>query len=781
MKTRIILFMIGACLVQSTMAQNLNQTVRGTLLDQDTQTPLIGATVVIMGTDPIVGAVTDFDGNFRISDVPVGRISLKISYVGYEDRVMPNLLVTSAKEVVLDASLVESFERMEEVVISAKSNKAEVLNEMSLVSVRSFTVEETKRYAGSFADPARMVSAYAGVSSAPEGNNDIIVRGNSPRGVLWRLNGLEIPNPNHFASEGATGGPINALNSNMLSDSDFMSGAFAPEYGNALSGVFDMKLKKGNNEQREYTAGISTLGLDFTMEGPFKPGYNGSYIANYRYSTLTLIDAVGIADFGGVPKYQDATFNVHLPIGKKHFISLFGLGGLSKISGDDTVEGSDEVVSKSSFGADMGTMALTYNYLISDRSHIKATLSASGTRMTYDDNLPTGDGDFYNAYNAEFKKSFMRSALTFNHKFNSRHKIETGIIYSRLGYDMIDNVWNFDLDEMENLVNDAGHSYSTQAFSTWQYRIAEPLTLVSGVHLMHFDLNNSYSIEPRAALQWKVANDQSLSLGVGVHSRLEAMSTYLGKQVVDDGSFTQLNRDLGLSKAIHYVLGYDRMFGPNLHLKAEIYYQDLYDVPIEDAPGSTFSMLNNSDGTVYTPLTNQGTGRNYGIELTLERYLDQGMYFMTSGSLYKSLYTAMDGIERNTAFDGGYNFNALGGKEWKIGKPEKNKVLFVNAKVTLIGGKPYTPINLDASREQGEEVRYEDRPFSAKGDDVFIFNFSIGTRRNKRNTTREFKIDIQNMTNHQAVVNQYYVSGAEDIVTSYQLQFFPTISYTISF
>ena len=167
--------------------------------------------------------------------------------------------------------MAESVSALKEVVVTAKKDKSEVLNEMALVSARSFTVDETKRFAGSFNDPARMVASYAGVQSNAEGSNEIVVRGNSSRGILWRLEGVEIPNPNHFADEGSTGGPINALNSNMLSDSDFFTGAFAPEYGNALSGIFDMKLRTGNNEQREYTFTASTLGLDFTAEGTFSP------------------------------------------------------------------------------------------------------------------------------------------------------------------------------------------------------------------------------------------------------------------------------------------------------------------------------------------------------------------------------------------------------------------------------------------------------------------------------------------------------------------------------
>lgn len=308
-------------------AQN-TQTVRGRLIDQDAQTPLIGVTIQVLGSSPIIGSSTDTNGAFKLTNVPLGRISLLATYIGYEDRVIPNVLVSSGKEVVLEISLLESVENLDAVVVAA-TQKSEVLNEMALISARTFSVEETKRYAGALSDPARMVSGFAGVTGNAEGNNDIVVRGNSPRGILWRLEGVEIPNPNHFANEGATGGPINALNSNMLDNSDFYSGAFAPEYGNALSGVFDMRFKKGNNETREYTAGASVFGIDFAAEGPFAEGYRGSYIANYRYSSLQLIADLGFMEFGGIPKYQDASFNVALPLGKNDYLTTFGLGGIS--------------------------------------------------------------------------------------------------------------------------------------------------------------------------------------------------------------------------------------------------------------------------------------------------------------------------------------------------------------------------------------------------------------------------------------------------------------------
>lgn len=781
-ETRLIVWIMAALTFGMASAQDMTQNIRGRILDQDSNSPLIGAMVIILGSDPVKGAVTDVSGDFKIVNVPVGRVNLKITFVGYEDKIIPNLLVSSGKEFILDVALEESFEKLEEVVVTAKRDKSEVLNEMALISARSFSVEETKRYAGSFNDPARLASAYAGVANNAEGNNDIIVRGNSSKGILWRLEGIEIPNPNHFANEGATGGPINALSSNMLSDSDFMSGAFAPEYGNALSGVFDMRLKRGNNEQREYTLGLSTLGIDFAMEGPLANG--GSFIGNYRYSSLDLLDRAGIVDFGGVPRYQDLTYNVYLPINQKHHLSFFGLGGISAIETVTEDEDTEENLERVEFGSSMGTAGMVHSYLISESTYLRSFVSVSGTITDGFTELPTDtDNDsFYEVFNGDYRKTYYRLGSTYGHKFNSRNKIEAGFVYNRIGFSVDQNAWNFEEGFLQNELSDKGGTDRIQAFATWKFRITEDLTMTSGAHFNSLTLSDSYSIEPRMAMRWNFSEGKALSFGAGLHSKMETPSVYLWKiRDEEDGTVWQPNADLGMSKAAHLVLGYDQKLGPNTFFKTEVYYQHLYNVPVEDDPASTYSLLNVTEQYDPGVLVNQGKGRNYGIELTLEQYMSKGFYYLASASVFNSLYTAKDGVERKTAFANDYIVNFLGGKEFPIGKPSKNKELFINVKVSLLGGGRYTPIDLDASVEAGEVVRQEDRPFSVKSDDLFVPNLSIGTRRNKPNSAHEFKIDIQNVVNNQAVVQEYYIQATESIEEAYQLAMFPTISYSINF
>ncbi len=781
-KLKFVCFLIAFLITNKIFAQEITQTIRGIITDHDTQSPLIGANVIIENTDPVKGAVSDLNGEFRIENVPIGRINLKITFLGFEDQTLPNILVSSGKEVVLQIELIESLNKLEEVVVLGKQNKLDVLNDMALVSARSFSVEETKRFAGAIDDPARMVSAFAGVNINAEGNNDIVVRGNSPKGVLWRLDGIEIPNPNHFSDEGATGGPINALNSAMLGNSDFFTGAFSPEYGNAVSGVFDMKLRNGNNEKREYSIMASVIGLDATVEGPFKKGYSGSYLANYRYSTLSLLDQTGLVDFSGVPKYQDASFKLVLPFGKSHVFSLLGLGGMSSISQEEKDDkNNNRILWTSEAKANLGFVGFTHTYLINDKTYLKSSISGATTKLVAEFDIPDESDELYNVSNTDFVKTDFKAASTLNFKGNAKNKFKAGFILSRLGYLMKANYWSFQTDQLEPTIDQNGNSYTLQGFVSWKYRFNESVSMVSGLHYLHFFLNNSFSVEPRVAFKWKLLNNQTINAGIGVHSKTESVAIYLAEQQQLDGTFTIPNKELGIGKAAHFVLGYEKLLGPLTHLKVDFYYQYLYGVPVENESRSTFSLLNQQSGYTTRSLVNKGTGNNYGVEITIERFFKKGFYYLGTVSLYKSLYTAIDGIERKSAWDGNYVFNLLGGKEWKIGKREKNRTFFFNAKIALIGGSRYTPIDLEASIEKGDVVRDESNPFSAKGDDIFKADLAIGLRRNKKRVTTEIKIDIQNISNNKAVVNEYYDHATESIITSYQLPILPVVSYQINF
>ncbi|MBI9054663.1 MAG: TonB-dependent receptor [Bacteroidales bacterium] len=780
-KITLLLFItIGTNQVYSSTMQS--QTIRGQIIDQDSKTPLIGANIILIGSNPVEGTSSDLDGYFRFDQVKVGRVSLKVTCMGYEEKIISNLLLVSGKEIVLEIELIESLIKLEDVIITANGHKSEALNEMATVSAKAFSVEETKRYAGSLNDPARMVSSYAGVTGDALGNNDIVVRGNSPKGILWRLDGIEIPNPNHFANDGSTGGPINALNSTMLNNSDFFSGAFAPEYGNAYSGVFDMKLRNGNNEKREYSTSLGILGMEATVEGPFNKNFNGSYLINYRYSSLDMLDKIGIVNYYGVPKYQDLSFKFHIPTKKAGTFQLLGFGGLSTIYQEDfDKEIEDSLTRTSDFGADVGFVALKHIYPINEKTFITSYISASGTKNDNDYNKRHDNGNWYLAYHDKFTNSTMRVSTNINTKINAQHRVKFGLIYSDLAYNMFAKEDMLGSGMFNTELNTNGRTGLIQAYANWKYRIQEDLTLITGVHYMHFLLNNSNSLEPRLGLDWEFAPKQSFSIGFGVHSKVESISSYYATVENPDGTISTPNEDLGLSKSIHSVVGYSNRISKNVNLKTEIYYQHLYGLAVENDPNSAFVLNNIRGGYTNRDLVNEGVGHNFGLELTLEKFFADNYYFLITGSLYDSKIKALDGELRNSRFNGNYAGNILFGKEFKIGKSSKNKNLGINTKISLIGGHRYTPLDLQESINEGHSIYQEDKFFEKKADDIFITNLALTYRRNREKTTHEIKIDVQNATNNQAFVTEYYNDMNQEIERAYQLAIMPTIIYTIQF
>ena len=294
------------------LCAQITQTIRGKVMDKESQYPLDGATVRLLEA-PNTIVISAADGKFRMENVPVGRHSIEIEYTFYKTRIIP-VIVTAGKEIILAISMEDAFTEIEGSVEITAKKKGELNNDMASVSGKSFSVEETDRYAGSRSDPARMASNFAGVQGADDSRNDIVVRGNSPSGVLWRVEGIDIPNPNHFAISGTSGGPVSVLNNKTMANSDFFTAAFPAEYGNSTAGVFDLKLKNGNNEKHEFTGQFGFLGTEAMAEGPLSKKTGASYLFAYRYSTVSMFSLLGI-DIGtsAVPKYQDLSFKFNFP------------------------------------------------------------------------------------------------------------------------------------------------------------------------------------------------------------------------------------------------------------------------------------------------------------------------------------------------------------------------------------------------------------------------------------------------------------------------------------
>ncbi len=759
----------------------LTQIIRGTVTDQVLQKPVAGALVNITGTKRLVS--TDENGNFRFNYVPVGTVTLQVTSIGYKPNTVANITVNAGKEMVLSVAMQDAVYTSGEVVVKASSKKNKPLNDMSVVSARAFTVEEAENYAAAVNDPLRMATNFAGVASADDGNNQIVIRGNSPTGLLWKMEGVDIPNPNHFAAQGSTGGGISILSSQLLSNSDFVTGAFAAEYGNALSGVFDLKLRKGNNEKRETTLQAGLLGLNIAMEGPFNKNYKGSYLINYRYSTLSLLDKLGVnIGNASTTNFQDLSYNIYLPTKKSGNFSIFGFTGLSNQDVDANTDSlkweteSDRYGSK--YISNTTFSGITHNINIGRNGKLNSAIGYSYNKLSYLSNYlekPDSSSVDFNGFD-KTRKLILNS--TFSHRFNRKHTLKVGGIADFVGFNNYQISRENTKAPLEEKINITDNTATIQGFAEWQYKASDNLTFNAGLHYLRLLYNGSNSAEPRFSVKWDVNKMNSIAFGYGLHSQVQPWGIYLA-QVTDNGKTANPNKDLALTKAQHFVVSYNHAFSKNLRLKAEAYYQQLFNVPVRTSDTNTISTLNLQDGYITDPLVNKGKGKNYGVELSLEKYLDNHVYFMFSNSLYKSKYTASDGIERNTRFNGNFISNLVAGKEFVYA--QGGRTLGLNLKAVYAGGYRTIPIDIEQSEQLGYTVFIDKEAYSLQNPAYMRADIRISMKWNRKNFTSTLSLDIQNVTGRQNVYNSYYDTFKGKVVTNYQTGLIPVLNYKIEF
>lgn len=781
---------LGSVFYVLTMAQEpLTQNIKGQIKDKELGIPLIGAAVIVVNSSPVKGTVTDDNGFFTIQNINLGRQGIKVSYLGYEDAVINNLMVTSGKETFITVELENKITEVEEVVIKAHARKDKAINDMALVSARSFTVEETERFAGSLGDPARMVANYAGVMTQNDSRNDIIIRGNSPMGLLWRLDGVEIPNPNHFGALGTTGGPVSILNNNLLTNSDFFTGAFPAEFSNATAGAFDLKMRSGNKDKREYVGQVGFNGFELGAEGPISKENGSSYLANYRYSTLGLLDAIGF-DMGtgsAIPEYQDVTFKFDIPTKRLGRFNIFGIGGTSFIHlendpGDSTSNSYNSSETINDFSADLGVFAISNTYFFNEKSRLKTTISAQGSKSSVKlDSIKNYDSDNRKPYvrnnYTEMKYSF---STQYKSRLNNRNTFSIGFYYDLYDSDYIDSISNYEKQAFDIRLNTSGSLGLLRSYTEWKHKFSNDLSLYSGINYIYFPLNGQNIFEPRLGIQWNVTKTQSINLGFGQHSQMQPRMTYFYQTELEEtGEFIQTNKDIKFTKSIHAILGYNYLITNNLRFKTEAYYQDLSNVPVS-AEEQQYSLLNAGDFfaiPLIDSLMNKGTGYNYGLEFTLEKFLSDGYYFLVTTSIFDSKYKGYDGVERNTAYNGNFVVNALGGYEIKI---NKRNFLTFDIKTVWAGGKRYTPVDIEESIKENSLELDWDNAYTEQ-QDYFRLDFRIGFKMNSKKVSQEWALDLQNLTDHKNLFMEEFDFRKMKTTKIYQQGFMPMMLYRINF
>jgi len=775
------IFMILACVMGMYpvfLSAQPSGNIRGIVADGASGQTLPSVTVTVLQSNPLIGTASDVDGSFILKNLPVGRYDIQCSFIGYEPAVFREIMVTSGKEVFLEITMRENIQELGEVTVRPKVNKEAPLNTMALASARMLSVEEASRYAGALDDPARLVTAFAGVSGGLS-SNGISIRGNSPTYLQWRLEGMEAVNPTHFSDiTGIGGGVLAALSSHVLGNSDFFTGAFPAEYGNALSGVFDMQLRTGNNQKYEHAVQIGTLGIEFTSEGPLGKAEKRhttsqeerratslpSYLINYRYSTMALVGSLfpDLASEVGGMRYQDLTVKLNFPTRRAGVFSLWGIWikdhFMDREPKDTTAwsgyfENYAELLgTEADFWQTKAVGGVGHRIFIDEKSFLKSALVAN-----YTQNKITGEGiyprhDWERIPAIDMKNTNWNVAFStyLNTKLSAAHTNRTGINITSLNYDMdywllpniYDNPGYPPQVAMVHFTNDNGSTMAFSAYSQSSFRLNNRLTANVGLHSAYFALNKKATLEPRIAIRWQALPKDAFGLAYGKHSRRENTDYYYIK--TPETGDELVNRNLDFSKAHHFVATYDRSFSEHLRLKIEPYFQYLYQVPVEK--GSPLSLINYYDFLQMLPaLVNDGKGRNYGVDITLERYLHVGYYYLFTATLFDSRYQDGNGVWRNTRLNRNYIFNALGGKEWKMGRQKQN-ILSASLRFTLQGGEHYIPADIAASKAVKNVVFDNARAYELQHKPEFYCHFNVGYKINRNKLSHEIALQILNVT-----------------------------------
>jgi hypothetical protein len=539
-------------------------------------------------------------------------------------------------------------------------------------------------------------------------------------------------------------------------------------------------------------------GVEGMAEGPISEKNGSSYLVAARYAVTGIFGSAGTTN--ALPDYSDIAFNIDLGKSKLGNFTLFGIGGQSDISFLHNEVDEDDLFAEPDTDAfpesKFGVVGLRHNLILDETTYLRTVLSASNSKGDYYENrffnLDTAE-EFSVEYATQNTSETRYSLSSFiNKKFNARLTGRAGLLVenfqNKLNATRREGNPDLDGDGLRDLLPvydfDEGMTIY-QFYAQSQYRLNSKWTLNLGVHSQTLTLNNSFALEPRIAVNYKIAPNHTLNIGYGLHHQNAPLPILLLQEPLVDGTFTESNRDLKFTQSNHFVIGYDANLASNWRAKIEAYYQSINNVPVDNF-ASSFSILNLGDDFVFPTdayrLQNEGTGTNVGIELTVEKFYSNGYYGLLTTSIFDSKYKGSDGIERNTAFNNQYVLNLLFGKEWKIGKDKRN-AFSIDTKFTTAGGRYTTPVNLAASQTAMEEVLFEDLAYTERNDAYLRWDIKVGIKLNskKRKLSQQFFLDLQNVTNRENIFARRYNRITNEINEVYQIAFFPDFLYRIEF
>lgn len=771
------LFWLISCLIcldiipPPLFAQQFNQKISGILTDRESHQPLAGVYVLCETCVPPNACVTDSSGYFMLN-LPVGRQSLSFTHIGYQSRLINDIQLGTGKSVSLNVELAEQVYETEEISVKASNNRW--LNPMATVSARTLRSDDATRYAAGYFDASRMVTNFAGVASGnSDESNEIVVRGNSPRGLLWRLEGIEIPNPNHFANgQGSSGGGYSAITTNVLSSFDFFTGSFPAEYGNVTSGVMDLNLRTGNARQHEFSLGLSVLGTEASAEGPINREKGSSYMFDYRladFRYLTYLGILNAKDYGIVPRTSDFVFKASFRTDRAGTFDFFAVGGSSE-AGDMATTNIQEIkagVDQDEFIEQQNTTIAGIKHTFSfpdNKTYMRSTAAFTYQFTTDRDRKSDTLLNKTVTYSDRYEYPAFRFSSIVNHKFNARHSLRTGVTFNQLWGNMFAIKLNTQL-KYDTLMNTNASGWYGSSFAQWKYQTGNVLETNAGLHVLFSGITREVVLEPRLGLILRLPGQRTFNLGMGFHSRLEALSVYHYKTKVSGTMREERNIDLKTSKAFHLTTGFSRDFGNNMQFTIEAYYQYLWAVPVKEIPTGQFSLINSFGGLSDVIMANNGKAKNKGLELTLEKSFSNQYFFLATASLFNSSYSGSDGFWFNTLFNTNYVYNLIGGKEFQTGRYRQN-TFGLKLRGMLRGGFRFTPVDVAASIKSKKVIYQTLNTYGERLPDFDRIDFGVSYRINRLHHAWILLADIQNILDTENVLRRRFSYSSKQILTS---------------
>lgn len=778
---------IVACLLMCQLPALAQTPVNITIIDNELKQPVPFASILFTNAEHQFSAITDDNGQATLK-VALGTYKVIVQHLSFQTYTREGVVIGEGFGN-LNIKLTPAASQLDDVVITARKDDQNVDNPFSTVSAHHVTVEQLETQPASFKDVARLVTNYAGVNGGGgDERNEIVVRGNSSRGVAWYIEELPVPSPNHFSSEGGSGGAVNMVSANNLASAELFTGAFPAIYNNALSGVFDLRTRAGSMTDHKYGFEVSVLGVDARAEGYFKKD-KSSYNLNYRYSTLSLIEKVGI-DIKGLiaPFYHDLNYKLQFNVSPQTQVAVFGVNGFSSYDKEyhSEINGEEVLIKKKteSYSMCMNGFSVTHHF---NENLTYKSIHAYVATYYYvnDDRLNDSLTAFYNAVDTKHSYQYIKS-----HDYLLYHKgrftLQTGLVSNVYQYNLHleddtepDLISNTPIDTTALFVGSKNFTFDAQYYVSAKVNIGTKTLVTGGINTMYHALTNNWSSDPRLGVKYFINNKHTLAYAFGVHTHYEATSVYLVKLNDYVDPVYQPNDHLGPSHAFHHVLSYGYRPSDYTTIGVETYFQYLYQVPVGTGDESYFSTLTKTDGITRSKLANNGIGRNYGIEVSVEQFLPRRILISANGTVYDAKYRANDGQLHDSPYNGRFAFKLMSGKEFLFGENDKHK-LTVGGKLSLSGGSRYTPLDVDASAVYGKPVKDKNRLFSNQTPMNYRIDLGIHYQLTAAKYTMKLKLDIQNVTNRETIDNIDY-DPVHGLVYDKQGQILPVLFIQFGF